>query len=183
MRRWTPRSRIVTFVGLTYLLMGAAAGVLVATGGLAGSQVLIPGTPITVAAVLLPTAYMFSPAVAHILTRLITAQGWSGLGLRPRFDRGRRSVWAFAMLLPAALTVVGGALYFLVFSDQFDPGFSAFRDQLQASQSASGRFLPVPVGLLFALQVAAAVTVAPLTPMPSWPWAKSSAGGATCCPS
>lgn len=162
MSRWSPRSRILVFVGLTYLLMGAAAGVLVATGGLTGSRILIPGTPITVAAVLLPTAYMFSPAVAHILTRLLTAQGWSGLGLRPRFDRGRRLLWLIALLLPAVVTVIGGGLYFLVFSDQFDPGLTTFRAQLKVGQAATGRSLPVPVGLLFALQIAAAVTVAPL---------------------
>lgn len=52
--------------------------VIYLTGGIADSRELIPGTPITVA-VLLMTLSMWAPALANIFTRLITREGRQAL--------------------------------------------------------------------------------------------------------
>lgn len=37
---------------------------------------------------MLGAGHMTTPALAHILTRLITREGWQGLYLRPNFKKG-----------------------------------------------------------------------------------------------
>src|SRR3990172_3418065 len=88
------------------------------TGGLVNSPELIPGTGITLALALIALGYMWAPALAHILTRVLTREGWkeSGLGLYLE----RWGTWAAAWFLPAILTVLGVLIYFLVFPQQFD---------------------------------------------------------------
>ena len=142
--------------------LAAATGlVLQATGGLVDSLVLVPGTPVTLATVLLPSVYMFSPAVAHLLTRAITREGWSDLRLRPRINRRLVRIWALAWLGPIVLIGAGAAIYFVVFPAAFDPSYGAFRTQLAASESSAGVPIPLAPGLLLALQVGAALVVAP----------------------
>lgn len=112
--------RVLIFLGVAF---GIAWGVGLAihlTGGLTGSPRILPGTPITLAVVLLATGYMWSPAVAHALTRVVTDEGW-GLDrtlIRPRFRAGW-PYWAIAWLGPAILSVVGTAVFFLVFPRYF----------------------------------------------------------------
>lgn len=89
------------FCLVAFALAGMTAVVLASTGGLADARVLVPGTPATVALVLLPTACVFSSAAAHVATRSVTREGWSGTGLRPRLRGGRTA---------AAERSVGGAL-------------------------------------------------------------------------
>jgi membrane protease YdiL (CAAX protease family) len=60
------------------------------------------------------------PALANIFTRLVTKEGWRNLMLRPNFKRGWRFYLA-AWLLPLLATIVGGALYYLLFPRAFDP--------------------------------------------------------------
>ena len=114
------------------------------------------------AAVLLPSAYMFSPAVGHLLTRLLTGEGWSGMGLRPRWNRRSRRALLLAWLLPVAVTVVGALVYFAAFPQVFDPSLAGFRAQLAAAERAAGQPIPVPFPLLVVLQVASALLIAPL---------------------
>ena len=150
--------RVVIFCAIAFGLAGLASLVLARTGGLAASRPLVPGLPITVATLVLPTVYMFSPAAAHVGVRLITREGWSDVGLRPRFDRGRRLVWLLAVLVPPALVLLGGLIYFASYPDRFDPSFAPFREQLAA---AGGQPLPVGPGFVLAAQVVAAVLIAP----------------------
>lgn len=50
-----PMVRVVIFCAIAFFLATVTALILRATGGLANSRALIPGTPLTVATVLLPT--------------------------------------------------------------------------------------------------------------------------------
>jgi membrane protease YdiL (CAAX protease family) len=153
--------RVGLFCVLAFALAGATALVLQATGGIAGSRPLVPGTPITLAVVLLPTAYMFSPAVAHVLTRVLTREGWRGLGLVPHFGPSQRRLWLLAWLLPPALTLLSALLYFAVFPESFDPALTAARGPLggpTAGQEAPGGGALTTV---LALQVGIALTIAP----------------------
>jgi len=88
------RRRIGSFLAIALGIAALTGGVLYATGGLESSPELLPG--ITLATVLLPTVYMFSPAVANVATRSLTDEGWTDLALRPNLpDRWRAYVAAW----------------------------------------------------------------------------------------
>ena len=76
--------RIALFLVFAYGIAWAFGLITYLTGGIANSPQLIPGVPITLAMVLVATGYMWAPALAHILTRLITHEGWRDTFLRPR---------------------------------------------------------------------------------------------------
>ena len=121
--------RIWIFLSLAYAIAWAAGLAIALTGGLANSPQLAPG--ISLALVLTAGVYMWAPALAHILTRILTREGWSDTGLRPHFKRGWKYVLA-AWLLPALLTVVGGAIFFALFPAYFDPSLGTVRQILAA---------------------------------------------------
>ncbi|MEA5388170.1 CPBP family intramembrane glutamic endopeptidase [Haloarculaceae archaeon H-GB2-1] len=127
-------------------------------GGLVDSPPVVstPGFSLTVAAVLLPTAYMFGPAVANAVTRWLTDEGRAALMLG--FDL-RRSLryYLLGWLAPAVLTLLGAAVFFAAFPRYFDPSMAAFADRLagQAGQR-------VDPALVVAVQLVAALTLGPV---------------------
>ena len=147
------RRRIGVFLLVAFGVSWATALVIRATGGLTDSPEIAEG--ITLAAVLLPSAYMFSPAVGNVAARLTTGEGWESHRLRPEFE-GTMWTYAAAWFAPAALTAAGGALYFAAFPAQFDPTMSTFREQVIAAGVA------MDPALLAVVQVVAALTVAPV---------------------
>ncbi|MFC6736630.1 CPBP family intramembrane glutamic endopeptidase, partial [Halolamina salina] len=147
------RRRIAVFLAVAFGVSWATGLAIWLTGGLADSPEIAEG--ITLAAVLLPTAYMFGPAVGNVAARLVTGEGWDRHRLYPEFE-GTMWTYAAAWLAPAGLTVVGAALYFAVFPGQFDPTMAAFREQV-ASMGVG-----MDPRLLAAIQIASALTIAPL---------------------
>jgi membrane protease YdiL (CAAX protease family) len=69
---------------------------------------------------------ILTPALANVATRLITKEGWGRLWLRPNFRRGWRYYLA-AWLLPPLAVIVGGAIFYLLFPQSFDPNFGELR--------------------------------------------------------
>lgn len=77
------------------------------------------------------------PALANLATRLITKEGWGRLMLKPNFRGGWRFYLA-AWLLPLLAVIMGGAIYFLLFPQSFDPNLGAARETLASvPESAS----------------------------------------------
>ena len=148
------RRRVGVFVLVAFGVSWATAGVIRATGGLVDSPTVVG--PLTLATLLLPTAYMFAPAMGNVAARLLTGEGRRRLMLRPDVDGAVRT-YAAVWLLPAVLTAVGGAVYFLAFPSQFSPALS----RLSATLSAAGA-AGFDARTVAAIQVLAAVTVAPL---------------------
>jgi len=158
MERFAPpatleRRRIGVFLLVAFGVSWLTALAIRVTGGLTDSPELAEG--ITLATVLLPTAYMFGPAVGNVAARLVTGEGQDDLRLRPEFE-GTMWTYAAAWLAPAGLVVVGAALYFAVFQGQFDPTMTAFREQVAAAGT------PMDPRLLAAVQIVAALTIAPI---------------------
>jgi membrane protease YdiL (CAAX protease family) len=117
------RKRIYIFLAFAYGISIALALVIFLNGGLFSSYPML--TPL---ATVLMALLMFAPSVANIATRLITREGWSNTLLRPNFRRG----WPFylaAWFLPALATIVGGAIYYLLFPSRFDPSMTYARGQ------------------------------------------------------
>jgi membrane protease YdiL (CAAX protease family) len=146
------RKRIFIFVGIAYAISIALALVLFFNGGLYLRPWVVNPLWYTLGNVL-----MFAPAVANIATRLITREGWSNTLLRPNFRRG----WPFylaAWFLPALATLVGGAIYYLLFPGRFDPSMTWARDHLGLIPIATG-----PGTFAIIVRMAYAVLASPLS--------------------
>jgi len=133
--------RIVIFLAFAVGIAWAAGLVIALTGGLANSPQVAPGLPL--AGVLLATGYMWAPGLAHLLTRLVTREGWRDLYLRPKIIRGW-PYWLAGWLLPAVATILGAALFFAVFPQYFDPSLKMMRDLL-AQNPAMANTDPWPI--------------------------------------
>jgi len=101
------RNRIAVFVAFALGIAVAVGGVLFATGGLRGSPEV---GGVTLSSLLLPTAYMFSPAVANVATRLLTDEGWTNLRLQTNVSM-EWGWYMIAWLGTSALIGVGFWLY------------------------------------------------------------------------
>src|SRR3970040_700781 len=104
---------------------------------------------------------MWAPAIANILTRVITKEGWKGAGLKPNLAKGW-STWIAAWFLPAILTFVGGLIYFLIFRDQFDPDLGTLSQMMQAAEARTGQTIPLGLWVLALIQLGSALLIAPL---------------------
>ncbi|MGJ4852092.1 CPBP family intramembrane glutamic endopeptidase [Bacillota bacterium Meth-B3] len=100
-------------------------------------------------------AAMFAPALASLLTRLTTHEGFGKMYLRPHF-RGHGKAYLVLYFGPTLLIIASCALYFLVFPGTFDPSMTMIRKTLAASPAG---FTP-PV--IFLLTVALILTAGPV---------------------
>jgi len=117
------RRRILIFVAITFGITIAAGMVNLLTGGYGSGGYLRPA-PL---AQILTYVMAYSPALAHIATRLITREGWSNTYLRPKLRRG----WPFylaACFLPLVAIITGGAIYYLLFPGRFDLSMAFARE-------------------------------------------------------
>lgn len=95
-------------------------------------------------------AGMFVPALCNILTRLITKEGFGNMYLHPHF-KGHIKDYLLVYFGPTVLIFLSGALYFLLFPESFDRGFTV----LEAMAASSGQtgITAYNVFLIFVLQV------------------------------
>ena len=126
--------RIATFLALAFGIAWLTGLVIYLTGGLVKSPQIVPGIPLAV--ILLAIPYMWAPAAANILTRLLTREGWKDVGLRPHFRHGW-PYWLMGWVVPGLVTVIGGAVFFLLFPQYFDPTLGALRQSLAKSPLGS----------------------------------------------
>ncbi len=148
--------RLTLFLVFSFGISWLTALVIYLTGGLVNSPMVIPSMNITLAVLLLATAYMFAPAIANLLTRLITREGFKHALLKPKLQSGWK-YWLIAWFSPAILTLLGALVYFLVFPKQLDLNMTLLYLQLQSAGQAG-----VSVWVLFAAQVVQAVIISPL---------------------
>jgi len=141
------KKRILIFLAIAFGLAWLVALVVLRTGGLVNSPTVIqlPAGKITLATILVAVFYMWSPAIAHILTRAITHEGKTGNLLRLNFRKGWK-FWLAAWVLPAVLVVSGAAIFFLLFPKYFDPTLDVI--QKMVSAAAPGTAIPPMVILL-----------------------------------
>jgi membrane protease YdiL (CAAX protease family) len=153
--------RIGIFLAFAYGIAWATALVIYLTGGLANSP-FVGGTQIRLALILEATVYMAAPALAHVLTRLVTKEGWKGLYLRPKF-RGNRRYWAAGYFGPGILTILGGVFFFLLFPIFFDPALAEFNALMAASVAQTGRPMPpISPWMLIGLQTVQVLLLSPV---------------------
>jgi uncharacterized protein len=144
--------RIVLFLGLAFGIAWLTGLVIYLTGGIANSPQLVPG--LSLALVLMAIPYMWAPAIAAILTRLVSHEGWKDLGLRPHFRRGW-PYWLMSWVLPGLMTIGGAVVFFLLFPRYFDAGLAQIQ-QTMLKSPVFARFSPwtaVFIGVLLAIAV------------------------------
>jgi len=123
------------FLAFAFGISWAVGLVIYLTGGIVNSPELVKGTGLTLALVLLATIYMWGPAIAHIVTRLITKMGWKNAFLKFNLKKA----WPYVLLGwfgPGILTLIGAALFFLVFPGSFDPQLTMISGQLKTAEVA-----------------------------------------------
>jgi len=131
MNRKSETRRIWIFLLFAFGIAWLTALAIALTGGIAKSPILLPGLGIKLATVLIACIYMSAPALANILTRVITHEGWGNSWLRPHFKTGWRYWLATWLLLPLFI-FVGAIAYYLLFPSHFDPTLARIRQLLPA---------------------------------------------------
>lgn len=152
--------RILIYLAFAFGIAWAIGLIIYLTGGLVDSPVLaeVPGAiRLTLATLLLAVGYMFAPALAHILTRAITREGWQDLNLRPRLRKGW-PYWLAGIFLPGILTLIGAAVYFIIYPASFDPSLGALSDALGSTADQ----LPISLWTLMVIQVVQAMLLSPI---------------------
>ena len=155
----TNKKRIFIYLAFAFGTSWTTGLVIFLTGGLENSPSLsIAGVQVTLAYILLATIYMFGPAIANILTRLLTKEGKKDLLIQPNFDNRRWHMYLVAWLLPGILTIAGMIVFFLLFPGYFDAELAMLRDQL----SQTGSMKNLNPWFIIAAQTFQALLLAPL---------------------
>lgn len=149
--------RIALFLFFAFGIAWLTALIIYFTGGLVNSPELIPGSKITLALVLLALPYMWAPALAHIFTRLLTHEGWKNLKLKPNF-RQAWPYWLVGWFYPGIATVIGAAIFFLLFPQYFDSGLTSLQSLIQSSPALAH----IHPWLLIILQISIAMLISPV---------------------
>lgn len=145
--------RVGIFIAFAFGIAWLVALALYLTGGLTA-------TPYTL--VLLAVGYMGAPAFSHILTRLVTREGWQGLYLRPNFKKGWL-YWSICWIAPAIFTFLGMALFFMLFPQYYDPSLSLAKKVMENSAALTGQPLPaIDPWVVVMSQTLTALLVAPI---------------------
>jgi len=118
--------RVGIYIIFAFGIAWLVALVLYLTGGL---------TPIPYTLIMLGVGYMSAPALAHILTRLVTREGWQGLYLRSNFRKGWL-YWLICWVAPAIFVFLGMGLFFTLFPQYYDPAFSTVTKLMEQSATA-----------------------------------------------
>jgi membrane protease YdiL (CAAX protease family) len=155
----TNKKRIYIFLAFAFGISWAVALVIYLTGGLQNSpSYTFSGGQVTLAIILLASVYMFGPAIANLLTRIITKEGKKDLFLQPNFDQKRGLYFLAAWFLPGLLTITGAILFFLLFPQFYDKNLST----LQSMLAASGQNSSINPWIVAVMQALQALFISPI---------------------
>ncbi|HET9908047.1 MAG TPA: CPBP family intramembrane glutamic endopeptidase [Anaerolineales bacterium] len=145
--------RVWIFITFAFGIAWLVALALYFTGGL---------KPNTSTILVLAVGYMGAPALAHILTRLVTREGWQGLYLRPNFRQGRL-YWLICWVAPAVFTFTGMAIFFGLYPQYFDRSLTAVKQLMESSALAEGQPTPaINPWVIVISQTLTALLIAPI---------------------
>lgn len=150
--------RTAVFLILAFGIAWTGGLAIFMTGGLVNSPRI--GGGFTLATLILAIVYMGAPAAAHVLTRLVTREGWRDLYLRPKLRRGW-VYWIICWFAPPLFIYLGAAVFFVLFPEYYDPTLTTVRKMLGAA--AGGQSLAqVDPWMVVISQTLFAVLIAPL---------------------
>ena len=120
--------RILIFLAVTFIIT------YVVEIGLIRPLITSDDTQMTATGQMLISSVMFIPALGVIITRLITKEGFRHSLLRLPRIKSNLIPYLIAWFGPALLTILGSAIYFLLFPDKFDPSFSTIAEYYKNSE-------------------------------------------------
>lgn len=153
--------RIKIYLAFAFGISWLTGLVIYLRGGLENSPELVADTGITEAFVLMATTYMFAPAIAHALTRILTREGWRDTWIQ--FDV--RKSWRFMAITwfgTPLLLAFGAAVYYLLFPGNFDTGLTSIREALASYSETAGEEVPFGPGAFAAIQIIQAILISPV---------------------
>lgn len=154
------KRRIYIYLAISFGIAWITGLVIFLTGGLANSPMI--GKNTSLALILLATTYMGAPALANLLTRIITKEGWQNAYLRPKFKSGW-VYWLAAWVGPGILTLFGALVFFLIFPKFYDSNLTVLRGMIESSATAAGQDIPaISPWIIVVAQTVQALLIAPL---------------------
>ncbi|MFN2304111.1 MAG: CPBP family intramembrane glutamic endopeptidase [Anaerolineales bacterium] len=155
----TTKIRVILFLTFAFAISWGTGIVIYITGGLDnGPSYMIENVQISLAQILLASCYMFGPAIANILTRILTREGSHDLYLRPRFDHKRWIYYLFGWFFPGVFVLLGMVFFFIQFPAYFDPELTVLSDKMAAVATGTQ---PSP-WLVIVVQTLQAMLISPL---------------------
>lgn len=148
--------RILIFLGITFFITYAYCFGVVYP--LANTENVRQG--MGTVTTLLIAAVMFFPAIGVFLTRIITKEGFKNAWLHPHF-KGNVKTYLLAYFGPGILTLLGMAVYFLIFPSYFDPEYGFLQATLEAS-GVSAEAYPMPLSTMVIVQALQAFLIGPI---------------------
>lgn len=144
--------KVNTFLVITFLLTWIMAFWLMLNGGYQNpyaSSVII--------------GCMFMPAIATIITTLISKEKFKDVWIKPNL-KGNMKYYIIAWLLPVLLIVIGAAVYYLIFSSQFDGSMSRMINSTKDQLIVLGKAVPSDsqIKLMLIVQIITSIFIAPI---------------------
>jgi len=138
----------------TYILIAFGGGWLLMALGILMAE---KGSPAVYQG--LAALAMFAPMLGVLMAHGGLKKAKTGISWRPEIP-GRGKYYILAWFAPAAITILGAALYFLLLPERFDRSMG-----FMAAQIPAGTELPFPMPVLAVIQMFEAVTYAPFINM------------------
>ena len=104
---------------------------------------------------------MVSPALATVLTRMVTREGWNDTYLQLHFKQNKR-YWLVAWVGTPILLLLGMGIYYALFPQYFDSSFSAVNKLLAQAAQQTGKAIPLSPQLFLMIQIFQVILIAPI---------------------
>lgn len=148
--------RIIIFLAFTFILT-IGYSVLLIYPSLNGGDLTNGATSTSM---LLVSLVMFFPSLGVLFTRLVTKEGFQNAWIHPHL-KGNIKIYLLGYFGPGILTLLGAAVYFLVFSDNFDKNCGYMQAALEAAGTSTDIY-PVPLSTLMIIQAVQALLLGPI---------------------
>lgn len=155
------KRRLYLFLAISFGIAWATFLAIYLTGGLVDSPIIIPEANVSLALLLMAGPVMSAPAIAHLLTRIITREGWRDARLRPYPSRNWL-YWAIAWFAPGILSIVGMAIFFWLFPRYYDPSLSMLRQMIEENAPPAVNIAEANIWYLIGAQIFQAILISPV---------------------
>lgn len=144
--------KITMFLVITFVLTWGIAFGLMFNGGYGNTN-----------ATLIVAGCMFMPAIATIVTTLVTKEKFKDVWIKPNF-KGNIKYYLIGWLAPVVLILFGAAVYFLIFPSHFDGSMSTMISATKEQLTSLGQAVPSDAQLktLLIVQLVSSIFIAPV---------------------
>ncbi|MEG2786357.1 MAG: CPBP family intramembrane glutamic endopeptidase [Romboutsia sp.] len=144
--------KVNAFIGITFLLTWIMAFGLMLNGGYQNPY-----------ASLVIVGCMFMPAIATIITTLISKEKFKDVWIKPNL-KGNIKYYIIAWIVPVLLIVVGVVIYYLIFPSQFDGSMSNMINSTKNQLIGLGKAVPTDsqIKLMLIVQIITSIFIAPV---------------------